>query len=478
MSGQRCYDAVVVGAGPNGLAAAICLARAQRSVLLVEARPTIGGGCRSAELTRPGFVHDVCSAIHPMGVLSPFLRTLPLTDFGLQWVHPPAPLAHPLDDGPAAVLERSIDATCATLGSDGEAYQRLMAPLVNDADSLVPDFLGPLRLPGKPLSLARFGFSAVRSATGLANSLFRVPAARALFAGCAAHSCLRLEQPISAAIGLVLMLAGHVAGWPLARGGSQAIADALARYFESLGGEIETDRRIDAFSELPSAAAVLFDVTPKQLARICKDELPAGYRRRLDRYRYGPGVFKLDLALDGPIPWKDPSCARAATVHLGGTLEEIAAVEAAVIEGRHPERPYVLVAQQSLFDASRAPPGQHTAWAYCHVPSGSTVDMTDRIEAQLQRFAPGFRDRIAARSRMSTADFEAYNSNYVGGDIAGGVTDLGQLFARPVARAVPYQTPTRGIYICSSSTPPGAGVHGMCGYFAAKAALRDVFGAV
>jgi phytoene dehydrogenase-like protein len=473
---ERSYDAVVVGAGPNGLSAGIALARAGRSVLLVEAGETVGGGCRSRELTQPGFLHDVCSAIHPMGVLSPFFRTLPLADFGLAWVQPPSPLAHPLDGRPAAVLERSVDATAATVGGDGAAYRRLMEPLVRDADVVMRDLVGPLRVPSRPLVAARFGLSALRSAEGLARGRFEGHEARALFAGCAAHSCLRLDEPASAGIGLLLMLAGHAAGWPLARGGSQAIADALARYFQSLGGVIETGRRVGALSELPPSAAVLLDVTPRQVVALGSDRLPAGYLKALSRYRYGPGVFKLDWALDGPIPWRDPACARAATVHVGGTLDEIAASEAAVSGGEHPEKPFVLVAQQSLFDPSRAPDGKQTGWAYCHVPNGSTVDMTARIEAQVERFAPGFRDRILARSRLSTAEFEAYNANYVGGDIAGGLTNLGQLFTRPVARLVPYATPVKGVYICSSSTPPGAGVHGLCGYFAAQAALRDLFG--
>ena len=471
-------DAIVVGSGPNGLAAAIALARAGRTVRVIEAEGTPGGGARSAELTLPGFVHDICSAIHPLGVGSPFFRRLPLAAHGLTWIHPPAPLAHPFDDGTAAMLERSIEATTATFdrSADAAAYRRLMAPVVADADKLLDEILGPLKLPRHPLALARFGALAILPARVLARLLFRGEPARALFAGLAAHAIQPLDRPVTAAFGLVLGMLGHAVGWPLPRGGSQSIADALASCLRSLGGEVVTGRRVHSLNDLPPARAILFDVTPRQLLRIAGPAFPAGYRRKLAGYRYGPGVFKVDWALDGPIPWQAPACARAATVHLGGTLEEIADGEAAIGRGEHPERPFVLLAQQSLFDPSRAPAGQHTAWAYCHVPNGSRVDMAARIEAQIERFAPGFRDRVLARSVMPPALLEQRNANYVGGDINGGVQDLRQLFSRPTLRLVPYSTPAKRIYICSSSTPPGGGVHGMCGYAAARAALRRTLG--
>jgi phytoene dehydrogenase-like protein len=469
------YDAVVVGSGPNGLAAAITLAQAGFSVLVYEAKSTVGGGTRSAELTLPGFVHDICSAIHPLGVGSPFFRSLPLSQYGLEWIHPSVPLAHPFDDGRAAVLDRSIDKTCDTLEQDGNAYRDLMEPLVSDWDKLADGLLGPLRLPSHPIAMARFGLSAIRSANGLARRLFKGKRARGLFAGLAAHSIMPLDHMITAAIGLVLGILGHAVGWPMPRGGSQKIADALSGYLRSLGGEIITDTLIESIDQLPTARVVLLDVTPRQLLRMAGHRLPAGYRRRLEGYRYGPGVFKVDLALTGPIPWKAKECTGAGTVHLGGTIDEIAHSERMMWEGRHPERPYVLVAQHSLFDPSRAPEGKHTVWAYCHVPNGSTFDMTERVEAQIERFATGFRDLILARSTMSPIEFEEYNPNYIGGDINGGIQDLWQLFTRPVARMVPYSTPIKGLYICSSSTPPGGGVHGMCGYHAARAALREVF---
>jgi phytoene dehydrogenase-like protein len=468
------HDAIVVGAGPNGLAAAIALARAGRSVLVLERSETVGGGLRSEELTLPGFVHDVCSAIHPLALASPFFRSLPLEEHGVEWIHPPAPLAHPLDDGTAAVLERSVEETAARLGDlDGPAWQRLFAPLAREYENLVESILGPPLRPRHPLLMVRFGLRAIRSALGLARSTFEGERARALFAGCSAHSMLRLEARASASFGLVLAGLGHAVGWPLPRGGSQSLADALASIVRSLGGEIETGRPVESLSELRAARTVMLDVTPRQFLALAGDRLDGRYRRALERYRYGPGVVKVDYALSGPAPWRAPECARAATVHLGGALDEIAAAENEVAAGRPPQRPYVLVAQQSLFDPSRAPSGSHTLWAYTHVPNGSTrVDeAVTAIEAQLERFAPGFRDLVLARSVLGPAELEARNPNYVGGDINGGSADLRQLFARPVARPVPYRTPLDGVYLCSSSTPPGGGVHGMCGYHAARAAL-------
>jgi phytoene dehydrogenase-like protein len=465
-------DAVVVGSGPNGLAAAIVLVRAGRRVSVIEGGRTVGGGCRSEELTLPGFVHDTCSTVHALALVSPFLSSLPLAEHGLELAHPDAPLAHPLDDGSAVILERSVEETARGLGPDARAYRRLFDPLVRTADELMPEILGPLRPPRHPLVLARFATSGLRSATGLARSRFQGERARALLAGCCAHSMLSLRSPASAAFGIVLALSAHQVGWPVARGGSQRLADALASYLRSLGGEIQTGRWVESLDEVANTGATLLDVTPRQLVRLAGRRLPDRYARRLGRYRYGPGVFKLDWALDGPIPWSAAEVSRAGTVHLGGRLDEIAASEDAVSKGEHPLRPFVLLVQPSLFDPTRAPAGKHTAWAYCHVPNGSSRDMTEAIEAQVERFAPGFRDLIAARSAMDSAEVERRNPNYVGGDINGGVQDLRQLFTRPVPRPVPYSTPVDGLYICSSSTPPGGGVHGMCGYFAARSALR------
>jgi phytoene dehydrogenase-like protein len=472
MHGKQ-YDAVVVGSGPNGLAAAIALARAGCSVLVVEAAETVGGGSRSAPLTMPGFIHDVCSAIHPMAVASPFFLTLPLGEHGLEWIHPPVPLAHPLDDGSAAVLERSVDTTALALGVDANAYRRLMGPLVAKATPLFRDLLGPIGLPRHPLLALRFAWRALRSARSLGRR-FRTEPARALIAGLAGHAVLPLEKMPGAAITLMLGVAGHAAGWPMPRGGAQRLADALASYLCSLGGEIITGRRVHSLDELPTSRGVLLDVSPKQVLALAGQRLPARYCRRLHRYRMGMGVFKLDWALSGPIPWRAAACRHAGTIHLGGTFDEIAAAERLTWNGEHPAKPFVLLAQPSLFDPSRAPENRHTAWAYCHVPNGSVVDMTERIESQVERFAPGFRDLILARHRMNTADMERYNANYVGGDIIGGMADLWQVFARPVASLNPYATPARGLFLCSASTPPGGGVHGMCGWHAAQAALRSL----
>lgn len=469
---DRRDDAVVVGAGPNGLAAAIVLARAGREVTVIEGAETVGGGVRSEELTLPGFVHDTCSTVQALALFSPFLRGLWLAEHGLELVHPDVPLAHPLDGGEAVILERSVEETARSLEVDARAYRRLIEPLVRSSDSLAEELLGPLRPPRHPLLMGRFGVSAIRSTTGLARARFEGERAPALLAGLSAHSMLSLRAPVSAAFGLVLAVSAHAVGWPVVRGGSQRLADSLASHLRSLGGRIETGRTVESLDELPDAGATLLDVTPRQLLRMAAHRLPPLYRRRLARYRYGPGVFKLDWALDGPIPWAAPEVARAGTVHLGGTLEEIAASEEAATGGQHSERPFVLFVQPTLFDSSRAPAGKHTAWAYCHVPSGSRRDMTAAIEAQVERFAPGFRDRVIGRSAMGPAEVELRNANYVGGDINGGVQDLRQLFTRPVARRVPYSTPVPGLFVCSSSTPPGGGVHGMCGYWAAQAALR------
>ena len=469
------YDAIVVGSGPNGLAAAITLARAGRSVLVVEAKDTIGGGTRSTDLTLPGFVHDVCSAVHPLAVGSPFFKTLPLEQFGLEWIYPPASLAHPLDDGTAIIVQRSIDATGESLGVDAAAYRRLIKPLAADWENLAYEFLGPLRFPRHPISMARFGMLAVLPAATLARLAFRGERARAMFAGMACHSIMPLEQITTAAFGLTLNLTAHTVGWPIPKGGSQSIANALAGYFRSLGGEIVTGFEVECLDQLPLHHAVLFDVTPRQLERIAGNHLPSRYRRKLQGYRYGPGVFKMDFAIDGPIPWKAAECTHAATVHVGGTFEEIAASERMVGRGQHPEKPFVFVAQSSLFDPTRAPRGKHTVWAYCHVPNGSTIDMSERIIAQIERFAPGFRDRILAQTTRTSKVLERDNPNYVGGDINGGVQDWRQLFTRPVARINPYTTPAPEIYLCSSSTPPGGGVHGMCGYYAAQAVLQADF---
>ena len=471
-SKAREYDAVVVGAGPNGLSAAVELARSGRSVLVVEAAETVGGGARTAELTLPGFRHDVCSSIYPLGAGSPFFKTLPLEEHGLEWVHSPNPLAHPFDDGTAAMLRRSVDDTAYGMDRDTASYSRLMRPLVRDWDILSDQFLGPLRPTRHPFAMARFGLRAIRSGYGLAKSNFVGEHARGLFGGLAAHSMMRIDRSPTAAFGLMLGIAGHAVGWPMAGGGSQSISDTLTSYLVSLGGEVVTGVEVTDLDELPPSRVVMCDVTPRQLLRIAGSRMGGLYRRRLSRYRYGVGVFKVDWALGGPIPWTAPECREAASVHVGGTLDEIAEAERAVSKSEHPTRPFMILSQTSLFDPTRAPEGKHTAWAYCHVPTASTVDMTSRIEDQIERFAPGFKELVLARSVKAPADIEAYNSNYVGGDINGGVQDFRQLFTRPVVKWDPYSTPVKGLYICSSSTPPGGGVHGMCGYYAARTALK------
>ncbi|MET0650723.1 MAG: NAD(P)/FAD-dependent oxidoreductase [Pyrinomonadaceae bacterium] len=474
MSEKR-YDAVVVGAGPNGLSAGIELARRGLSVCVLEAKETIGGGARTEELTAPGFLSDVCSAIHPVGVVSPFFKTLPLERWGVEWVYPDVALAHPFDDGDVALLLKSLEQTGETLGEDSRAYQDLMRPFVARADDFFEETLRPVRVPSHPFFMLRFALTGLRSCMGLAQAKFRGRKARALFAGCCAHSVLPLEKKGTASFGMVLALAAHAINWPCVRGGSIKIIEALAECLKSYGGEIRTGHSVRSMRDIPESRAVLFDLTPRQVVAIAGDELPDRYRKRLSKFRYGPGVFKIDWALDGPIPWKAEGCRRAATVHLGPSIEEIAEGEAAVWRGVHPERPFVLIAQQSLFDSTRAPAGKQTGWAYCHVPHGSDVDMTERIENQIERFAPGFRDLIIARHTINSVQLEQHNPNMIGGDIGGGANNLQQFLARPIARYDPYSTPNRRLYLCSSSTPPGGGVHGMCGHWAANSALRRVF---
>ena len=465
-------DAIVVGSGPNGLAAAITLARAGRSVRVLEAQPTLGGGARSAELTLPGFVHDLGSAIHPLGIGSPFFQTLPLERHGLTWIQPEIAVAHPFDDGTAAALYPSLDQTCDALGEDGSAYRKLMSPLVKRWQALSAEFLQPmLHFPRHPFLLAGFGLAAVQPATFLARRLFRGEPARGLFAGLAAHSFLPLEAPGTTAFALVLGAAGHAVGWPLPRGGSQRISDALAGVLRELGGEIETDHPVADLRELPPTRATLLDLSVWRAAAVAGSRLPAPYRRRLERFPHGPGVFKVDYALDGPIPWTADECRRAGTVHLGGSLDEVATSERDTTQGKLSARPFVLLAQQSLFDPTRAPTGKHTVWAYCHVPLGCKEDRTAAIEAQIERFAPGFSGKILARHSSAPARLEAINANLGGGDISGGGTDLWHLLARPTLSANPYRMHGDGLYLCSSSTPPGGGVHGMCGHLAARAAL-------
>lgn len=464
------YDAIIIGAGPNGLAAAVELARSGRSVCIYEANRTIGGGARSAELTLPGFIHDVCSAVYPLAAGSPFFSKLPLQNHGLEFVYPPASLAHPFDDGTAVVVRRSIEVMSESLGRDRSAYKQLFLPVVERWNELAEDFLVPLHFPRHPLTAASFGFRAIRSAKSLAESTFTEDKTRALFAGLAAHSFVALDRFATASFGLVLGALAHAIGWPIARRGSQSITNALARYLMNLGGEIVTDKRIDSLNQLPSTKAILCDLTPRQIVRVAGASLPAGYRRKLERYRYGPAAFKLDWALSSPVPWTAPGCYEAATVHLGGSFAEILASEQQVSQGECAEKPFVILSQPTLFDPSRAPNGQHTLWAYCHVPNGSSVDMTNRIENQIERFAPGFRDCILARSVLAPADLERHNANLIGGDINGGSQHLSQMFLRPTFSL--YSTPSKGLYICSSSTPPGGGVHGLCGYYAAQVALR------
>jgi phytoene dehydrogenase-like protein len=465
-------DAIIVGSGPNGLAAAVTLARAGRSVEVFEAKAQIGGGAKAEELTLPGFIHDVCSAAHPLAIASPFFSELPLREHGLEWIHSPAAMAHPLDNEPAALLKPSLDETAAGLGEDERAYRRLFGTLSKEWPRLLPELLGPVRFPRHPLALALFGALALSPAGTLTRTAFRTSRARALFAGICAHSILPFSWAASSAVGLVLTHAGHGQGWPIPRGGSQSISHALASYLRSLGGTIHTSSPVVSLGQLPRSRAVIFDLTPRQILKIAGDRFTPGFRSGLSKYRYGPGVFKVDWALNGPIPWASSECGTAATVHVAGTLEEIERSEKGAWKGFPVERPYVLLTQPSLFDPSRAPAGHQTAWGYCHVPHGSTENRLEAIEAQIERFAPGFRSRILARHVMGPRDLEERNANLVGGDIGGGSADIGQLFLRPTRRL--YRTSDPALFICSSSTPPGPGVHGMCGHHAALAVLRDL----
>lgn len=468
------FDAVIVGSGPNGLAAAVTLARCGQKVIVLEAKKNIGGGTRTTEVTLPGFHHDICSAVHPLGVASPFFRDLPLADFGLEWIQPPLSVAHPLDDGRTPFLSLSLEESSASLGVDCQTYLSWMTPLVESWTAIMEDILGPLPLPPKhPFKLARFGLSAIQSARRLAKRRFGDEPAQALIAGLAGHGMLPLEKLTTASIALVLGMLAHAVGWPIAKGGSQAISHAMGAYLQSLGGEIITGYEVASLEDLPESRLVFLDVTPRQVVQICRSRLSTRYIQRLEKYRYGPGVCKVDYALGGSIPWKSKICSQAGTVHLGGTFEEISAAENAVWLGEHPEKPFVLLAQQSLFDASRAPGLLHTAWAYCHVPHDSNQDVSERITSQIERFAPGFRELILSKNVYTAVEIQAYNPNYVGGDINGGVQDWRQLYSRPVPSLTPYRMPLRGFYICSSSTPPGGGVHGMCGYHAARIGLKE-----
>jgi len=471
--------ACVIGSGPNGLAAAIFLAQAGLHVDVFEAEAEPGGAARTLPLTLPGFLHDFGSAVHPFASGSPFFTSLPLTDHGLEWIHGDAPLAHPLDDGTAVLLERDLAATRQSLGADGRTWERWLEPAAAHWNEFAEDTLGPvLRIPRHPLRMARFGWSVFQSARNFAQNHFSSPRTRAVFAGLAGHSFLSLDQPLSATVGLMLAVTAHAVGWPVPRGGAQAIPRALIGCLNALSGAVHTSRRIDAaaFRELEAeSAAILFDTAPRQLLSIAGDRLPPRYRRAFSRFQHGPGAFKVDFALSEPVPWRAADCRRAITVHLGGTLEEIAASEDAVAHGRVAERPFVLIAQPTLFDPTRAPQGRHVLWAYCHVPNGAAVDMTERIEAQIERFAPGFRDCVLARRVSPPSVLEAMDANLIGGDIEGGAMSLKQFILRPTLHS--YSTGTRKLYLCSASTPPGGGVHGMCGYHAAALALRRTGGA-
>lgn len=474
MNKNKDYDIIIIGSGPNGLSAGIALAQKGLHVLILEAANTIGGGTRTNEFTLPGFHHDICSAVHPMAFSSPYFKTLSLEKYGLDWIIPEASVAHPLDDEEAVLLSKSIDDTAQNLGRDAKKYKKLITPLAEKAEELLADSLKPLGWPKNLQLFLRYGLQALQPASFYLNHTFKGARARAFFSGCMAHSVLPFNKFFSTSIGLMLITTGHIENWPIVKGGSQNIAKALASYFESLGGEIKVSTKIDDFRQLPKSEKYIFDTDPVQLADIAEEHLSTSYKKRLYKYRYGPGVFKVDYALDGPIPWKDPRCLKASTVHVGGSSKEIMASEKAAWKGRHSKNPFVLVSQQSLFDKSRAPSGKHTGWAYCHVPHGSKTDMSQNIEKQIERFAPGFRDIILAKRSMNAEDLYSYNPNYLGGAITGGSSDVFQLFSRPVSLLNPYATPNPHIFICSASTPPGGGVHGMCGFYAAKSVLKSL----
>lgn len=469
------FDAVIVGSGPNGLSAGILLAQNGLRVLILEAKSSIGGGTRTQELTEPGFLHDVCSAVHPTAVASPFLKTLPLNEFGLDWCYPNFPVAHPLDDGQAVVVTKSLEETIQRLGSDGKAYARMVRPLVERWDELSPDFFAPIRIPKKPVQLAKFGMLGMHSAVKLAKR-FKEASTRGFFAGLAAHSILPLENRFTASFGLIFSATIHAANWPIVKGGSASITHAMAAYFKSLGGMIEVNTEITDFKQIPSTKSVLFDLTPHQIARIADSEFPYRFTKKLMDYQYGPGVFKIDFALSGPVPWANQECELAGTLHLGGTIGEIAASERACWKGQISGNPYVIVSQPSIFDETRAPKGKHTLWAYCHVPHGSHVDQSEAIIKQIERFAPAFRETIISYSTMTSPQIQEYNANYIGGDINGGAQYFRQIIGRPVLKWDPYKLRGKRMYICSSSTPPGGGVHGMSGYHAARSVLKNEFG--
>ena len=468
-------DAIVVGSGPNGLSAAIEIARSGYGVCVYEAKPTVGGGMRTLESTLPGFLHDHCSAVHPLGILSPFFQQLPLEKHGLEWLATAASVAHPMDHDPAVMLYQDLEQTASELGADASRWRKMMSPFLAHPHDLLHDLLGPLRANvRRPGLMARFGLQAAWPARRFAKTFFREPRTQALFAGCAGHSILPLDHLLTAALGLIFSICGHLQNWPVARGGSQAIANALAAHLKELGGTIHCNTPVNNLRDLPPARSILLDLAPSSVLRVAGEALPLGYRKRLRRFKYGPGVFKLDWALSEQIPWQDSNVDKATTVHVGGTLDEIAASEAAAWHGRQTEHPFLILCQQSHADHSRAPQGQHTGYAYCHVPSGCDTDMTTVIENQIERFAPGFRDVILARHVTRPTDLEADNPNYVGGAVTGGAANLTQLFTRPVARLNPYTTPNPAIYLCSASTPPGGGVHGMCGFHAARSVIRKL----